>query len=472
MEISYVLRPLGLLTLAALLFGCGSQPNFIASAPDMVINNVTVVDAISGAREDQRVLVAGGKIVAVQSTTEPLVAAPSVIDGTGLYLIPGLWDMHVHFLYDLRLTQAMPDLFLDYGITSVRDTGGEIDELAALRTAWRAGAAPVPRIMISGPLLDGSHVVYDGGDAGRPPLGTDVGTVSAAVTRVAEMKSKGADFIKIYELVSPEVFDQLVLEAARHDLPIASHVPLSLTADVAGPKVGTMEHLRNVELACASNWQALLEERRETIANWQGRGFDLRSQLHAAQRIPAIQSFDPLRCDEVLASLTNTIQVPTLRLNTMSVVRPFERTEWREGLKRLPADVSAAWEDGTRRMPEDVDATFTDWSFSLVGRMYAAGVPIGAGTDTPIGFGIPGESLHAELALLVRSGLSPREALYAATVRPAEFFGTTQSTGQIAPGMNADLVLLQANPLTEIANTRGIVGVMVDGRWARPPKGK
>jgi len=437
------------------------------------IERVTVIDAVHGVRADQRVVVKGDAIVAVAPMTDPAPAVAQTLDGAGRFLIPGLWDMHVHFLYDESLTEAMPGLFLEHGITSVRDTGGNIERLAALRSALEASSEPAPRIFISGPLQDGEHVVYDGGDPGRPPLGTRVPSVEAASRSVAALEAAGADFVKIYELVQPDVFRALVFSARERHLPIAAHVPLTMTADEAGPLVDSMEHLRNVELACAEEWQALLEERRERIAGFDdGRGYDLRSEIHRLQRLPAITTYVAARCDQVLETLTDTIQVPTLRLNAFDLARPDRRDDWAEAFARLPAETREAWRPALDRLtgPSEADIRFAEWSLFLTGRMHERDVPIGAGTDTPITYAIPGYSLHTELELLVESGLSPMEALHAATVQPARFFGLTGELGCIEPGQRADLVLLRTDPLEDIRHTRAIDGVMSRGRWVVGPR--
>ena len=263
---------------------------------------------------------------------------------------------------------------------------------------------PAPNIYISGPLLDGKFVVYDGTDPARPALGTGVPRADDAEAAVAALQEAGADFIKIYELVHPQTYQALVTAARARDMPIASHVPLMMTADTAGPLADSMEHLRNIELACAENWQELLNRRRNRINEFtEGLGHTLRAGLHSDQRIPAIQSYDEQRCDQVLDTLTTTIQVPTLRLNTVAHLRPFEKPDWPTALAELPTATQLAWQariEGFQQMPA-ADPTFSDWSLFLIQRLLARGVPIGAGTDTPIGFGIPGYSLHTELELLV-----------------------------------------------------------------------
>jgi imidazolonepropionase-like amidohydrolase len=439
---------------------------------DLVINNVTVVDAVSPIRVERSVVIRDDKIFAVNPTlTGSAATAPNVVDGSGQFLIPGLWDMHVHFLYEPKLTEQMADLFLQYGVTSVRDTGGNLADLAALRERLTERSRPSPRIYFSGPLLDGKFVVYDGSDPARPALGVDVANTSSANARVKELKDAGADLIKIYELVQPDVYADLVAAARSQDLPIASHVPLMLTADEAGPLADSMEHLRNIELACASNWQELLQQRRKTIREFsEGLGYELRRGLHSAQRLPAIAAYDENRCNEVLDTLQNTTQVPTLRLNTVFRQQPWTRNDWPAALSGMPDDVAQQWQsqiDLLKHNNTAPDHRFADWSLFLISRLLERKVPIAAGTDTPIGLGIPGYSLHTELELLVAGGMTPTQALYAATVAPTHFFNNTDQIGQIKPGMTADLILLNANPLDDISNTRNIAAVMTGGTWIR-----
>jgi predicted amidohydrolase YtcJ len=165
--------------------------------------------------------------------------------------------------------------------------------------------------------------------------------------------------------------------------------------------------------------------------------------------------------------MMSTIQVPTLRLNALSLQPPFQRSDWGEVLAKLPADVQADWgTSGENPLGgRSTDTTYPDWSLFLVGLMHEAGVPIGAGTDTPIGFAAPGYSLHSELEMLVRAGLSPMEALRSATMRPAEFFGLEGEMGTIAPGRLADLVLLTGNPLGDITQTRSVHAVVTKGQF-------
>jgi imidazolonepropionase-like amidohydrolase len=446
--------------LLALLAGCQDRP--VGTA----ISNVTVIDTVNGVRENRTVVFAGDEIIAVRPADEDISAAP-IIDATDKYLIPGLWDFHVHLTYDDRLVEAMPALFLSYGITSVRDTGGRMRDLMPVVEQMRAESAIAPRVFFAGPLLDGRFVVYDG--TGRPQIGVANKTPREARAAIASLKRQGVDFIKIYEMVSADVFAAMVETANELGLPIDSHVPLSMLASVAGPSVDSIEHLRNIELDCAANSAEIHEQRLERLKNPAAlSGFELRSTLHSLQRIPAIENYDEQRCDRTIAALASTMMVPTLRLNSFNLAPSFAKDGWHEALGRIPADVRRDWSESAENLaanPSEEFNRFGEWSLFLLERMHAAGVPIGAGTDAPIFLSVPGFSLHSELEFLVKAGLSPLEALGAATVRPAEFFSLQHEMGTVDIGRLADLVLLEGNPLENIANTRSVSAVVTKGRY-------
>ena len=187
------------------LLGCESATSVgVEETPtaELAITNATLIDAVGGERRGQTVLVAGGRIVSVHDAGIPFDSL-TTLDGTGKFLIPGLWDMHVHITYEPELTQSMPELFLSYGITSVLDTGGLLDNLLPEVRRWRAAEAVAPRIFFSGPLLDGTRVVYNG--QAVPEIGIANPTPETAIANIALLKSAGVDFVKTYELVTPDV---------------------------------------------------------------------------------------------------------------------------------------------------------------------------------------------------------------------------------------------------------------------------
>jgi imidazolonepropionase-like amidohydrolase len=441
-----------------------------ASADVTLIKGVTPVDARDGIKTVQDVLIRKGLIERMGRD----LAAPAdarIIDGTGLFLSPGLWDMHVHLSYDPRLAASMGEHFLDYGITSVRDTGGDLSTLLPLVESMRRAGSKAPRVFFAGPLLDGEPVVYSG--AGASALGTGITSAEAARAKVGALAEAGVDFIKIYEMVSPEVFNALVDEAALRGLPVAAHVPLSMLASVAAVRVQSLEHLRNLELDCARNAPELLERRRAALAAaGDTPGMALRSKIHREQRDAAIANEDPERCDHILASLGNSVQVPTARLNAMTQYPPFEREDWPQALAKLPADVREEWLKAPQYMDRVNYKAQGEWTLKMIARLVAQHIDVGAGTDTPIGWAIPGYSLQNELSILASAGLSPRTALAAATTVPAAFFGLTDTLGRVAEGYTADLLLLDANPLQRIENSRQIRAVFARGDLVReyPPQ--
>ena len=460
------IRDLLIVILFFLISGCIDQNPIEGTA----ITNTTLIDAKNGVREHQTVIFQKDEILSVFPTNEDILNVATIIDGTDKFLIPGLWDMHVHLTFDDAFTEDMPALFLAHGITSIRDTGGLIEKLNPVVNAMRADNAIAPRVYFSGPLLDGKFVVYDGELV--PEIGIQNATTEMANQKVSELEAAGVDFIKIYEMVSPEVFEALTDAAAKYELPIAAHVPLSMTASIAGPEVDSMEHLRNVELDCATNSPELYEERLYRLnANSETAGHTLRSNLHRLQRMTAIKNYDEERCNQTLDNLKSTIQVPTLRLNAFNAQPVYQRSDWTSILEKVPDEAKEKWITAAEDHQdwEDWDNTdFAIWSIDLVGRMNQRGIPIGAGTDTPIGYALPGFSLHTELEYLVEAGLTPIEALYAATVRPAEFFSIENEMGTIDAGKVADMVLLNANPIESISNTRQINLVVSKGAVILP----
>jgi len=437
------------------------------------ISNITIIDAKNGTLAKRTVIIEEDRIVKIEKTEELKLAKENTqIDGTGKFMIPGLWDAHVHFAYIEELAPAMFDLFLAYGITSVRDTGGKIKFVKKWKDKALADPTAAPRVMIAGPLLDGLPNVYDGSSPQRPPLSVGIESVAAAEKMVDDLDAMGVDLLKAYEMLSPEQFIVIAKRAREKGLILTGHVPLSMdviSASNAG--LNSMEHLRNLEMSTASNSEELLALRRKLLAAGKmDQGGILRSRIHEAQRMEAISKKDEAMTDQVLAVLAKnkTWQCPTLALSTAGVRRPFAREEWKETFKYFPDAIEEKWKSGLKDYLEteitESRKVYADWAFEIMNKINKAGVGILAGTDCPIFFLTPGYSLHEELVLLVKSGLTNTEAIASATLGPAKYFGMEKDLGTIDEGKYADLLILRKNPLEAIEHTKSIDAVIKAGK--------
>lgn len=452
------------------LISCKSGEVFFKDA--ICIQNISTIDPTDGLKEKQTVILKDGKIHKIVASSEiQLSPQNKIVEGKGKYLIPGLWDAHVHFAYIEELAPSMFDLFLAYGITSVRDTGGEIEFVKEWKDKALANPTEAPRVKIAGPLLDGMPNVYDGSTPQRPPLSVGLGSVEAVENMVNDLVEKDVDLLKAYEMLTPEQFVRVMDLAKAKGLKVTGHVPLSMdviSASNAG--LNSMEHMRNLELSCASNSDELLAQRKQLLA--QGAddpGGDLRSRIHSAQRKTAVNNYDEAQADKVLSVLAKneTWQVPTLALSTGAARAPFAKAEFQSSFDYLPDSLAQRWRSSIAAMQSMKMDPFlkdhADWMFKMVGKVHEAGIDIMAGTDCPIFFLTPGRSLHEELAVLVEAGLSPLAALKTATLNPARYFGLENELGSIKEGQWADLVVLNANPLEDIENTLEINSVIRQG---------
>ena len=451
------------------LVSCSTNNDF--SGASYAIHNVTVIDAKNGTKENQTVIVKENKIIATGNSDELSFSDKlKTIDGEGKYLIPGLWDAHVHLTYEPDMTTSMFDLFLVNGVTSVRDTGGELELVMPLKREADADPQNKPRVKVAGPLLDGVPTVYDG--VSRIKLGLGAGNPAEAEALVDRFVAGGVDLIKSYEMLTPEAFSAVIKRANSHNKVVTGHVPLSMdVVDASNEGLRSMEHMRNLEMSISEDHDSLLKVRTEMLFNKNKLlGLELRSSIHSAQRTHAIQTQDETRRNYVLKALhdNDTWQTPTLSIVTPRAFRPFARQSWRDNFKYLPTNIETRWNDLVSTIVQEPviesDYIFPNWAMEMVSHLKSAKVPMMAGTDTPIYLLTPGFSLHNELVLLVKAGLTPMEALESATIRPAQYFGLQDELGLIQEGMLADLLLLNANPLESIDNTQKIEAVFKDGK--------
>ncbi len=447
-----------LLMMPALLL---AQPNRGPRQKALIFNNVTIIDATgSPAKPNMTVVIIGGRINALgQAGRVRVPKGAQIIDASGKFLIPGLWDMHVHTSHKVFLS-----LFIANGITSVRDMGVSPDGFEQLQQ-WRkqiaAGTLIGPRIVAAGITLDGQN--------GRPKS-LNVATESDARRAVISLKEHGVDFVKVYSMLSREAYFGIADEAKRQGLTFAGHIPASVSAaeaSEAGQK--SVEHLVGVFTGCANNEAELLDETRKAIAK---SGFAAFSGAEVQAELKSLGTYDKEKAAALFARFVRngTWQVPTIVGfgGVLITDESFFISDPR--LKYIPSDTRKAWEAQRPGLLKSLPPEFLanrerlfQRQLDLTGALHRAGVPLMAGTDS-VGFYVfPGFSLHDELELFVKAGLKPMEALQAATRDPARYF-ELDSLGTVEKGKIADLLLLEANPLEEISNTKKIAAVVLGGK--------
>ena len=441
----------------------------------MVIENVTLIDAGNPIREEMTVIIDGDAIVSINKSNIGLTALLDddvLIDGRDKFVIPGLWDAHVHLTFIPELDyETAYGLFLMNGITSIRDTGAILKKLKPAIAFAKKNPLKTPRLFYSGPLLDGTPSVYKGTEPGYPELSVEINEDTNLTALVNNLIEQEVSFLKTYEMLSEEIFINLLKISEEKNLKVTGHIPLGIDFFKAVDNgLDGMQHIRNLELACTKDSTEGLSKRLLLLENIESiPGSALRSKIHLAQRYSSIEDFDEDRCMKVIEHLVvnNVFQTPTLTINTVGSKRFFANEQWQETYKFLPNVVKNRWLKDSKSMAQqplnDSYKTYQDWSMKMVGLFNKQGVKILAGTDTPIGFLTPGFSLHKELELLVESGLTPLQALRAATITPAEFFNLEDKMGTVEVGKFADLVILNNNPLNDIKHTQDIHAVILKG---------
>jgi hypothetical protein len=458
-------RSLTLLFLLSSLFCLGSHQASSAKPRSLALTHVTVIDTTGGpAKPDMTVVIAGNRIIEV-AKSDP-IRPPSnreTVNANGKFLIPGLWDMHVHW-YE---KDYLP-LFIANGVTGTRQMYG-VPVFQQWRKEIEAGELLGPHLLIPSPIVDGPKPVWPGSIA--------VAHASEGRRAVIQVKRGGADFVKVYSLLSRDAYFAIADESKKQGIPFEGHVPDSVTLEEAS-NAGQMsvEHLTGVLAACSSREAELLKSAQATVEAIDGGQLPTvrysGPEFRARQKL-ALETYSSQKAEAVFGELkkNHTWQCPTLTVLRSMAWSDDPSFANDPRLKYLPRDIVSSWDP--KADPFLKNKTAEDWAISkkvytrdleLVGAMEHAGVEILAGTDTLNPYCLPGFSLHDELGLLVQAGLTPLQALQAATLNPARFMGRENDLGTVAPGKIADLVLLDANPLEDIGNTRKISAVVFGGK--------
>ena len=424
---------------------------------DLVIRNVRIVHGDGRVTPRATVVVSGGVISQIQPTSRERDAADEpparraaadepparrVIDAAGRTMIPGLIDAHVH------VEAWTPAVFLKYGVTTVRDLHSDA---AFIFPMAREESVARPRIVTSGPLIDGAGSFWKNAVEVR-----NLGEARAAVRRQIE---QGARVIKVYTRLDPVLLSVIVAEARARNVPVAAHLGRTTATEAADAGVTSIEHLSGIADAASDDPERLLKAHDDFLGGWTA--FELEWLKIPAARLEAVAR-------QLIAR--GVVIVPTLALHEAFSRLLDADLKNDPALADVPPDVVKGWDPadicGRAHWTADTMARFKQVLPILerfVGTYAKLGGRIAAGTDTPQQFVVPGASLHRELELYVASGLTPAQALRTATFEAAALLGVQDRVGVIDTGRAADFVLLDADPLTDIRNTRRIWMVFRDG---------
>lgn len=446
-----------------------AQPSVIA------FHDVTVVDVMDGSlRARQTVLVEGERIAAVGPMAEVTVPERAeIVESDGGFMIPGLWDMHIHAVNNRDWVESFFPLLLANGVTGIRDTWHyrEIGDEAAEDVADGRLPGPV-RMVVAGNLIDGPARIWPNSEVAYTPEDG---------RRLADsLHAAGVPFLKVYSSLAPATFHAIAERARAHDLPFVGHVPARVrAADASDAGMKSMEHFMGVLEGCASEEKAILTDfgsATRAIAQGDTSRSIRQTFLDRWERSLATQVEE--RCRDLARRFieNETWQVPTLTVLRGDVAKHELAAAGDDRLRYLPPPIYrnawAPWfpKPETEAGPDEpvlFHRGAYERSKEILAMMAEMGVPFLVGTDAPNPWAFPGFGVHDELALLVEAGMTPLQALQAATLNPAKYFGRTDDLGTVEEGKLADLVLLDANPLEDIANTTRIRAVVADGRLYR-----
>jgi imidazolonepropionase-like amidohydrolase len=429
---------------------------------DVLIRHAAVVD-VEHARisSDQAVATKGDRIVAVGNDAKIAAAwgAARQIDGKGRFLIPGLWDMHVHFGGGTELVEenkALLPLYVAYGVTTVRDCSGDLaNDVLNWRREIAEGKLFGPRLLSSGPKIEGIKPVWKGT--------LETGSEADVDHAVAKLVALNVDFVKITDnTLAPELFLYAVRKARAAGLRVSGHIPMALTVgQVVDAGISSIEHLSYAHKAGAKDEARIAAD----VASGRIDRAEAWAQVNASfDQATAMASYAKLRDRNVFVTPTINIERILAFLDSEDHSKDGFLAYVGPGLRK-----TFQWriDRAAKATPDEISERHREYrqTAAVLPLLEKAGVTIMAGTDAGYlnSFDYPAIGLHQELAMYVENGLTPAEALAAATRAGPKWFGVLDRYGSVEVGKQADLVLLDANPLVDIHATSAINTVVLRG---------
>ncbi len=438
------------LAFVALMFLVG--PSLAGEQNAMAIKHTTIFDSTAGKMLPNRtILVQGTQIVAVGTPDQPVTVPDNaqIIDGSGKYVIPGLIDAHVHLVHLADRTHVTGDqflpLFLAAGVTSVRSAGDAIVAETSVANYAKSHPGLCPRVFLASPLIDRD-----------PPLHRDVGYPLTKIEQVApfvnDMTKWNVTTLKIYVGTPRDIGQEVIKQGHRHGMKITGHLGRYTAQDAAVDGIDCLEHI----------WSVFNYSIPPEVAKQPNHRSYLDLQNPKCQDLITLLANRQVRVDPTLVVFRNMIYLGDL-----------ESVHKNPDLAHVPKRILKYWESyrvGRNFQPATRDVRQKEILKyqELTGLLHQHGVPLLVGTDTPEPFVIPGFSMHEELEMLVESGLTPAEAIQCATVNNAAMINQADHLGRIDAGYQADLVILTADPTTDILNSRKIETVIRSGIVASP----
>jgi imidazolonepropionase-like amidohydrolase len=452
-----------LLAFAAALAGLIAGPAAAKEAADLIVRDATLIDVAGGRTVPHRsIAVKGDTILAVGAPGEidRRYAAARSIDARGRYVMPGLWDMHVHFGGGPELigeNKALLPVYVAYGITGVRDCAADISDAVLLwRDQVEKGELLGPTIFTSGPKLEGYKPIWKGTiEVGTPA------EVDAALDRLQAMR---VDFVKITDnTLKPDIFLYAVKTAKARGLKTSAHIPYALTIQQAADAgLSSIEHLDYLIKAGSRDEAAISADYAAGKISYG----DASAKL--------VDGFDPVLAKAAYRRFAAQGLYVTPTLNMTRILAYLDRDDHThdEALALIGPGLRKTYEwrieRAAKATPDEVARRHAKYELtaSLMPLVAEAGLPILAGTDAGYlnSFNYPGQGLHDELARYVEAGLTPAQALRSAVITGPAFLGKSARYGALAPGKAADILVLDANPLADIAATRAIRAVVLRGQ--------
>ena len=437
-------------TLFILILTIGDHHNVFEA--DIIITNVNVIDVVNGRIIPNRsVAINGERVSDIYAPNTKKINSQIQIDGSDKYLMPGLWDMHAHYNWNYGYSSL---LLVANGVTGIREMWGVTDSIKNIRNMTSDKMLIGPDIYSAGSIIDG-----------MPPIwaqSSGVSNASEALTEVNNQIAAGVDFLKVYSRLSKDAYMAIAKRSKELNVPFAGHIPESVTMwEALEANQQSAEHFYGFLEACSNSKQEELD-RILTLSRFS----DERARF-------LVDTFDRDRFDSLKAAMakSNTWLSPTLIVfqNMANLDDSSKRNDPR--LSYMPQFVQQMWDPQNSRDQnrgsdyyEALRKKF-NLQLSLIGDLEKAGVKIIAGTDYPNSYTYPGFSLHDELELLVKGGMSNASALKAATYNPAVLMNREDEMGEVLKGKLASLVLLNSNPLNDITNTKQIETVFLRGQY-------